>query len=91
MGTLNVTNTAALSSSFPLSFDTFNESNFQWEAVDYDYSTNNGSIWIGAQYIDNPVPSADFNASQVGELATNSYFGFLALSRPGLTRSPWVP
>jgi hypothetical protein len=75
-GVLSVTNTSALSSSFPLNFDTFNETNYQWEAVDYDFSTNNGTAWISGLYIDNPVPSCDVNAPQTGETATNSYFAY---------------
>jgi hypothetical protein len=73
---INVTNTAQLSSSFTINFDTFNISNYQWEAVDYDFSTNNGSSWISGLFIDNSVPSGDTTAPQTGELATNSYFGF---------------
>jgi len=75
-GVLSVTNTAALSSSYPLNFDTFNETNYQWEAVDYDFSTNNGTAWISGLYIDNPVPTADVNTPETGELATNSYFAY---------------
>jgi hypothetical protein len=40
-------------------FDTFNPTNFTWEAEDYDYT--------GGQYIDNPVPTSG--------PAANSYFG----------------
>jgi hypothetical protein len=75
-GVLTVSNTSGLSSSFPLNFDTFNETNYQWEAVDYDFSTNNGSVWISDLYIDNPVPSCDVNTPLTGELATNSYFAY---------------
>jgi len=83
-GSLNVTNNASLSSTFVLNFDTFNITNYQWEAVDYDFSTNNGTIWLGGLYIDNPVPTCDVNASQVGTLAADSYFGFPTGLTPGL-------
>jgi hypothetical protein len=73
---INVTNTAALFSSFPISFDTFNVNSYQWEAVDYDFSTNDGTVWIGGLFIDNPVPTCDITASQTGTFATNSYFGY---------------
>jgi hypothetical protein len=83
-GVLSVTNTAALSSQFPLNFDTFNITNYQWEAVDYDFSTNDGTVWHSDLYIDNPVPSADVNTPQTGEEAANSYFGYPAGFSPGV-------
>jgi hypothetical protein len=70
---INVTNTSGLGSSFTNSFDTFNVNNYQVEFVDYDFSTNGTT---GGLFIDNPVPTCDITASQVGELATNSYFGY---------------
>jgi hypothetical protein len=70
---INVTNTAGLSSTFNINFDTFSTANFQWESGDYDFSTNGTS---GGLFIDNPVPSCDITASQTGELATNSYFAY---------------
>jgi hypothetical protein len=73
---INVTNTAGLSSTFNISFDTFNINNYQWEAVDYDFSTNNGSEWISGLFIDNPVPTCDVTTPQTGELESNSYFAY---------------
>jgi hypothetical protein len=70
---LNVTNTAGLSSTFTIDFDTFNVTNYQWEPVDYDFSTNGVT---GGLFIDNPVPSCDITTPQKGELATNSYFAY---------------
>jgi hypothetical protein len=70
---ISVTNTAGLSSVFTISFDTFDTANFQWEPGDYDFSTNGTT---GGLFIDNPVPSCDITASQTGEFATNSYFGY---------------
>jgi len=70
---VNVTNTAGLVSTLSQSFDTFYVTNFQWEAVDYDFSTNGTT---GGLFIDNPVPTGDINISGNGHLATNSYFGY---------------
>jgi len=70
---INVTNTAGLSSTFTVNFDTFNVNNYQWECADYDFSTNGAT---GGLFIDNPVPSCDVTTSQTGEFATNSYFGY---------------
>jgi len=77
---------------FPYNFDTFNVNFYQWEAVDYDFSTNNNTGsplaqggetsggWVSAQFIDNPVPTADTTSTTVtgalGEEETNSYFGY---------------
>jgi hypothetical protein len=83
--TINVTNTAGLSTTVTISFDTFNANNFQWEAVDYDFSTNNGTGvggtagggWYGGQFIDNPVPSGDTNeVPNNGTLQPNSYWSW---------------
>jgi hypothetical protein len=74
--TINITNTDGLHSTFSSSFDTFDVNNYQWEAVDYDFSINNGGTLIGAQFIDNPVPTGDINITQTGAMAPNSYFGF---------------
>jgi len=73
---LSVTNSAGLFSVFPKTFDTFNPTNFQFEANDYDFATNGPNGWVGGLFIDNPVPTADTTATQTGTLATNSYFGF---------------
>jgi hypothetical protein len=70
---INVTNTAGLSSSFTINFDTFDVNNYQWEPCDYDFSTNGIT---GGLFIDNPVPSCDITTPQTGEFATNSYFGY---------------
>jgi hypothetical protein len=80
---ISVTNTAGLGSSYPIAFDTFNVNNYQWEAVDYDFSTNNGSGLVGAQFIDNPVPTADVTAALTGTTATNSYFWYPTGFFPG--------
>jgi hypothetical protein len=72
---INVTNSAGLFSTFPINFDTFNANNFQWEASDYDFSVNG----VGAQFIDNSVPTADTTDNATGGnqiLATNSYYGY---------------
>lgn len=80
LAVVQLTNTSGLSSSFSISFDTFNATNYQWEAEDYDYSTNNGIVWIGGQYIDNPVPTGDAGGINGGDLIleTNSYFCYPA-------------
>ncbi|HEY3861204.1 MAG TPA: LamG-like jellyroll fold domain-containing protein [Verrucomicrobiae bacterium] len=70
---ITVSNTAGLSSSLPLSFDTFDVNDYQWEAVDYDFTTN-GPGGLGGSFIDNPVPTCD--GPQTGQFATNSYFGY---------------
>jgi hypothetical protein len=69
---ISITNTSALYSTFTYNFDTFNVNYYQWEAVDYDFSTNNGTGstppaqggelyggWVSGLFIDNPVPTAD--------------------------------
>ncbi|HSY19231.1 MAG TPA: hypothetical protein VK815_12890 [Candidatus Acidoferrales bacterium] len=85
--TLNATNNAGLSTSFSTSFDTFNPTNYQWEAVDYDYSTNadGGTTWVSGLFIDNPVPTGNSaTPPNNGTLATNSYWGFPAGFSPGV-------
>ncbi len=57
---INVTDAGGGSNSIAESFDTFSQTNFMIEAVDFDF--NNG------QFIDNPVPTAGIT------LATNSYY-----------------
>jgi hypothetical protein len=85
--TINVTNLAGSNITYSAIFDTMNLNNFHWMAVDYDYSTNNGSStggtigdgWTGGLYIDNPIPTGDSQAptnSSIWELQTNSYFGY---------------
>lgn len=79
---INVTNEAGLSSQIAINFDTFNISNYQWEAEDYDFSTNTDGTstnqWVSGLYIDNPVPTADAAGVQgtVFIVATNSYFAY---------------
>ncbi len=75
--TLSVTNAASAGFSYSASFDNFAATNYQWEAVDYDFTANG----IAGQFIDNSVPTGDGGtvaAGQVstGTLATNSYYGF---------------
>jgi hypothetical protein len=52
-----------------VNFDTFNPTNFSWEAEDYDFDPANSPApnGSGLRYIDNPVPTSSS--------ATNSYFG----------------
>ena len=87
-----VTNVANQGISYSSSFDTFNINNYQWEAVDYDFSTNNGTSqlgvggtggsvgdgWTGGLFIDNPVPTGDTNLDTGNNPIelTNSYFGY---------------
>lgn len=83
---INVTNTSGLTANFSTSFDTFNIINYHWMAVDYDFSTNNGTGsggsvgngWTGGLFIDNPVPTGDTNAptDQSWQFASNSYFAY---------------
>jgi hypothetical protein len=61
---ISVTNTAGEASTITPSFDTFSQSNYMWEAEDYDFQ--------GGQFIDNPVPSYDPTAGG-GLMETNSY------------------
>jgi len=73
---ISITNTSALYSTFTYNFDTFNVNYYQWEAVDYDFSTNNGTGttppaqggelyggWVSGLFIDNPVPTADITST----------------------------
>jgi hypothetical protein len=80
---LNVTNTSGLFTIFPVNFDTFNITNYQWEAVDYDFSTNNGTEWISGLFIDNPVPSCDNVTPTPGNMAANSYYIYPTDFNPG--------
>jgi fibronectin type 3 domain-containing protein len=70
---VSATNSAGQFTTITINFDTFFVNSYQWEAVDYDFSTNNGNFsgpppiqggelvggWISGQFIDNPVPTAD--------------------------------
>jgi hypothetical protein len=73
---ISVTNSAGLTLVISKTFDTFNPTNFQFEANDYDFSTNGPNGEVGGLFIDNPVPTADTTKAQAGEFATNSYFGY---------------
>lgn len=90
---INVTNTLGLTASYSGSFDTFDINSYHWMAVDYDFSTNNGTGsggtvgngWTGGLFINNPVPTGDTNApsDQLWQFQTNSYFGFPTGLYPG--------
>ncbi len=88
---ITATNTAGLFNSLVVNFDTFNVNNYQWEAIDYDFSTNDnnstppqqgaesGPGWYSGLFIDNPIPTADVvgtSPGPAGTEATNSYFGY---------------
>jgi hypothetical protein len=78
---ISITNSVGTSVTLPYNFDTFNPNFYQWEAVDYDFSTNNNYVttgtgspgqtingtpgWFGGLFIDNPVPTADVNSTTV--------------------------
>ena len=63
-----------------VNFDTFNQSNFTWEAEDFDFGPENSPVSNGSglRYIDNPAPTSG--------PATNSYFGQIGDS--GIDESP---
>jgi hypothetical protein len=65
-----------------VSFDTFNATNFTWEAEDFDFDPALSPVQggNGLRFIDNPVP-----ADQLNE-ATNAYFGQTGDS--GIDESP---
>ena len=81
-----VTNTLGVPNTLTVTFDTFDVNLYQWEAVDYDYSTNNGTSsggtdgdgWICGLYIDNPMPTCDATGGNAlfGTLLGNSYFSY---------------
>ena len=82
---INVTNSGGLSLSYSNSFDTFSQNNFQWEAVDYDFSTNNGTGaggtasngWSGGLFIQNSQPSGDTNEfPNNGTIQSDSYWSW---------------
>ena len=84
----NVTNQNGYTASFSDTFNTFDiVHDYHWMAVDYDFSTNNGTSsggsigdgWTGGLFIDNPIATGDNQAptnSGIWELQTNSYFGY---------------
>ena len=57
---ISATDAGGLSNSLSETFDTFSQTNFMIEAVDFDFN--------GGQFIDNPVPTAGLT------LVTNSYY-----------------
>jgi hypothetical protein len=68
---INVTNSTHLSSSYSVNFDTFTQSNYMFEAEDFDFN--------GGSYIDNPVPTGDSvvpsgQGYANGTLAADSYY-----------------
>jgi len=70
---IGVTNSTHLSSTYTISFDTFSQANYMFEAEDFDFN--------GGSYIDLPQPSADgvINSSSgqaYGTLEANSYYGY---------------
>jgi len=69
---INVTNASGFSATYPVRFDTLNLNNFQWEAVDYDFSTNDGTAWHSGLFIDNPMPTGDLGAGTTGNPYANS-------------------
>jgi len=96
---INVTNTLGLTFTYSESFDTVNiTGNYHWMAVDYDFSTNNGTGsggsvgngWTGGLFINNPVPTGDTNAPAGSgwQLQTNSYFGYPTGFYPGNPGDP---
>ena len=66
-----VTNTTSLHSTFTINFDTFSETNFMFEAEDYDFG--------GGQFYDNPVPSFDPTITGGGLVESESYVGATAV------------
>ena len=92
---INVTNQNGYTASYSDSFNTFDINNdFHWMAVDYDFSTNNGTSsggsigdgWTGGLFINNPIATGDNQAptnSASWELQTNSYFGYPTGFGPG--------
>lgn len=82
---ITVTDGLGLTNSSTISFDTFSPNNFQWEAVDYDFSTNNGDgTWTGGLFIDNPQPTGDTSSAFFQFLATNSYYDYPTAFTPAV-------
>jgi hypothetical protein len=92
---INVTNTAGFTNFYSGNFDTFNIKNYHIMAVDYDFSTNNGTSIggsvgdgrTGGLFIDNPMPTGDPGAigdDQTYQFTTNSYFGYGTGFYPGI-------
>jgi hypothetical protein len=66
---ITVTDNNNQSHTTTVNFDTFNSTNFTWEAEDFDFDPSQSPVPNGSdnRYIDNPVPTSS--------PATNSYFG----------------
>ena len=64
---INATDSEGLSNSVTETFDTFSQSNFMFEAVDFDFA--------GGQFIDNPVPTGNANEA-IGAYLTDSYYWY---------------
>lgn len=64
---VNAADANGLSNSVSVSFDTFSQSNFMVNAVDYDFS--------GGQFIDNPVPTGNANLA-LATVAADSYYAW---------------
>ena len=67
--TITVTDNNGQSHSTTVTFDTFNQTDFTWEAEDFDFDPANSPVPNGSslRFIDNPVP--------MSAPATNSYYG----------------
>ena len=68
-GVITVTDNAGQTHSTTVTFDTFNPTNFTWEAEDFDFDPANSPDpnGTGLRFIDNPAPTS--------VPATNSYYG----------------
>lgn len=66
---ITVTDNNGQTHSTTVTFDTFNPTNFTWEAEDFDFDPANSPVpnGNGLRFIDNPAPTST--------PATNSYFG----------------
>jgi hypothetical protein len=96
--TISAVDNNGLSNSIAGTFNTFSTNNFRWMAVDYDYSTNNGTGlggsvgdgWTGGLFINNPVPTGDSGApldDETYQFSTNSYFSYPSGLYPGIDPS----
>ncbi|HXB58733.1 MAG TPA: hypothetical protein VNU95_04180 [Candidatus Acidoferrales bacterium] len=79
-------------------FNTLSINNYHWMAVDYDFSTNNGTGtggsvgngWTGGLFINNPVPTGDTGTpidDETYQFTLNSYFGYPTGLYPGIDPS----
>jgi hypothetical protein len=96
--TIDATNNTGAFSTYTINFDTFDVNNYQWEAVDYDFSTNANAN--AAIFLDNPYPTGNPSAASPGTsdsagnvggiVNSNSYFGYPgndindAVAQPGI-------